>query len=491
VSRDPLTARPRFSCDAEAPGEALPHFWEHTVGSGHAPLSLRADWQSQMIRAHEEAGFRHVRFHGILTGGMDTLVREGARRIYSFFNADRIVDFLLSIGMRPFVELSFMPDALASGRKTVFHYAANVTPPRDRRGWSVLVERLVSHWKKRYGRREVAQWFFEVWNEPNLDAFWTGSRLDYFRFYRQTAVTIKRVDRSFRVGGPATSQDAWIGEFVSWCRQHGAPLDFVTTHHYPTDGFGKPGDDTEIQLARSRRSVLRDRARETRRRAGGAPVYYTEWSSSSGPRDPRHDEPYAAAFAVKTMLEAAGLVEGYSWWTVSDLFAENYLPSRPFQGGFGLLTIHGVPKPVYRAFQILHEAGTERLPVAGSHPTVDAWAVRGRGSLTVILTNFALPRRPIRRETARVRVSTPAAPLSATVRRIDERHANAYRAWKRMGSPEYPDAAEIERLESASRLRPESLPWTPAGGAVDFAIDLPPQSVAAAHLRFPRGGGRP
>ena len=177
---------PNFSCDLAGAASALPHFWEHTVGSGHAPLALRADWQAQMRRAHDELGFRHVRFHGLLSDDMGTLIGEGSTLFYSFFNADRIFDFLLSIGMKPFVELSFMPEILASGDKTVFHYRANVTPPRDYAQWAALIRKLVAHWAERYGLAELRQWLFEVWNEPNLEAFGSGRQDEYFQLYRYT-----------------------------------------------------------------------------------------------------------------------------------------------------------------------------------------------------------------------------------------------------------------------------------------------------------------
>ena len=178
----------RFECDLGAPPSVLPHFWEHTVGSDHAPMALRADWRDQLRRAHDELGFRHVRFHGILSDDVGTLLCEEDERVYSFFNADSIVDFLLSIGVRPFVELSFMPTTLSSGDTTVFKYRGNVTPPKDYREWAALISRLVGHWVDRYGVVEVRRWFFEVWNEPNLKSFWTGSQADYFELYRPTVL---------------------------------------------------------------------------------------------------------------------------------------------------------------------------------------------------------------------------------------------------------------------------------------------------------------
>ena len=196
-------------------------------------MALRSDWQRQLKRAHDELGFRYVRFHGLLSDDMATLRRGGhdeGKLVYSFFNCDQIFDFLLTIGMKPFVELSFMPGALASGRKTVFSYEANVTPPADYKEWSALIERLVSHLVDRYGEREVSQWFFEVWNEPNLKKFWSGSQGEYFKLYRHTVEAIKKVSASLKVGGPATAKSEWIEEFVDFCGRTDVPCDFVSTH---------------------------------------------------------------------------------------------------------------------------------------------------------------------------------------------------------------------------------------------------------------------
>jgi len=475
----------RFAFDCAGVTTPLPHFWEHTVGSDHALMALRADWRAQLARAHRELGFRHVRFHGLLDDDMGTLTCQMQRLLYSFFNADSIVDFLLATGMRPFVELSFMPRTLSSGGTTVFKYEGNVTPPKDLDAWCALIGRLVSHWLDRYGEREVRRWYFEVWNEPNLAAFWTGTQQQYFEFYRRTAVTLKQLDARLRVGGPATAANAWIRAFVDYCRDANAPLDFVSTHHYPTDAFGAPGDDTITQLAKCRRSVLCEQAQAVRAQAGTLPVCYTEWSSSSNPRDALHDEPFAAAFAVKTILEAAGLVDAYSWWTFSDIFEENYFPSVPFHGGFGLLNLHGIAKPVYRAFELLHGIGDRMLPRSGEHATVDAWAIRGERGLTVIVTNFALPRHPVNQESVDIVLHRcPAAPR-ASLRRIDARHANAKAAWQRLREPEYPTAPQLARLAEASRPRAERIRVERARGETTFRVRVPPQGVAAVDLARP------
>src|SRR4029079_17390887 len=129
---------------------------------------------------------------------MGTLIIQNDQLLYSFYNSDQVIDFILSIGMKPFIELSFMPSALASGRQTVFHYRSNVTPPKDYRQWAELIHKLVTHWVQRYSLEEVRTWFFEVWNEPNLRAFWTGTQDDYFNLYRHTVDVIKRIDNSLK-----------------------------------------------------------------------------------------------------------------------------------------------------------------------------------------------------------------------------------------------------------------------------------------------------
>jgi xylan 1,4-beta-xylosidase len=219
-------------------------------------------------------------------------------------------------------------------------------------------------------------------------------------------------------------------------------------------------------------------------KAGPLPVYYTEWSTSSNPRDPLHDDPYAAAFIVKTILEATGLVQGYSYWTFSDIFEENYFPSVPFHGGFGLLNIHGIAKPSYRAFELLHALGDELIQCQGSHPTVDAWLIRGNRSATIVLTNFALPRHPIADESVAFSVHGAQLVANGILRRIDSHHANAKRRWEEMGKPEYLSETMVNELDVVSRLRPAKQTMAFSDGVVNLEVSMPPQSVATVQFTY-------
>jgi Glycosyl hydrolases family 39. len=469
-----------FIIDANAATTYFPHVWEECVGSCHAATALRADWQEQMKKCRKELGFKSVRFHGIFNDDMSVYGMTGNGPCYSFHNVDLIYDFLLDIDMKPFVELSFMPGALASGTQTAFHYRANVTPPSDYNRWADLIEKFAQHLVDRYGIDEVSRWYFEVWNEPESNYFWAGGKEEYFRLYRYTAEALKRVDTRLRVGGPATGAEKWIDDMIAFCEGNGVPLDFISTHHYPTDvgiGFGHP---MEERMAKSKRGVLKEKAMAVRKKAGKYPLFYTEWSNSPGNRDVYHDMPYAAAFAVKTLADNQGLTDIYSYFAFSDIFEEMQTSSLPFHGSFGLLNIYGVPKPVYRAFQILHEAGTERLPVEGGESrTLEALALKkGTEKLDIILHNHNIPLSPIKEETACVTVKGINKFRRAVIRRVDENHCNPRRVWIDMGSPEYPEKEEIRKLLDASELKDEPINCENKEGSIMFTVTVPPHGIA-------------
>ncbi len=431
-----------------------------------------------------------MRFHGLLSDDMGTLVVENDQLVYSFFNTDRIFDFLLSIGVRPVVELSFMPRCLSSGNDIVFHYRGNITPPRDLAAWGELIRRLAAHWVERYGIDEVSSWPFEVWNEPNLKFFWTGSQAAYFDLYDSAARALKSLDARLQVGGPATAENEWVGDFLSHCAATHAPADFVSTHYYPTDAFGKVDSDTVTQLEHAPRDVMRDRALEARAAASDRPLYYTEWSISSNPRDAQHDSSFAAALATRIVMSVDEIVDGYSWWTFSDIFEENYFPSAPFHGGFGLMNLYGIPKPIYRALEMVRALGDQRFVVEGSHATVDVWATRfetkADSRSTMLVVNQAMPRHAIESEDLSLGLAHDKGRrvVSVSIERVDDTHANPAKAWTHMGSPEYLSPGDVAALIRSSLLTREPIAFTSSPGATQIEVTVAPQSVNLLRLEW-------
>lgn len=451
----------------------FPHYWEVCVGSSNAYTALREDYRQQLKRAHEELGFKYVRFHGILDDHMSVLIEKkdysgnSLGKVYNFVNIDNIFDWLLEKGMKPFLELGFMPTAIARGDRTVFHYKGNICPPKDYKEWEELIQFLIEHLIERYGIHEVRSWFFEVWNEPNLFFFFDGDQEEYFKLYESTVRTIKKVDSELRVGGPATSCNSWIKDTIDYCRKHDVPLDFISTHHYPTDDpLWESGMDImeffQSELSDNRvyhRGVLKKMTEQVRAEAGNLPIYFTEWNTSAMTNDNQHDEPYAAAMVAKTLVDNDGLVDGYAFWTFSDIFEESGQLVGAYHGGFGLQTYSGVAKPVYRAFQLFHGLGQKRLGISSDvdDSTVEMLATKTEDGYRLMIYNHNIMGEPIEEEYVSINLDQLNIDGKAIMWRIDDTHANSKALWEHEGAPTYPSRALVQRLHKASELIPETI----------------------------------
>jgi xylan 1,4-beta-xylosidase len=494
-----------FLVRAGEAGTAMPRSWEVAVGCGDAWSLLRADLQEQLRRAVRECGFRYLRCHGILCDQLQVVQRDREGRIvYNWQLVDTAYDALLAVGLRPFVELGFMPAALASGDQAVFFYRANVTPPADYDAWCAFIDALVRHWLARYGEEEVRSWFFEVWNEANLRGFWSSTRDEYFKLYEATARTIKAVDPALRVGGPASTKAEWLPEFLGFCRERGVPVDFASTHVYPDDDdFEKvdPGYRALFNRGGYLEKVVHGATAQVAeaRPAGGAtlPLHWTEWNSSWRWGRPIHDAPNQAAYICKAIHAIYREVDSFAFWTISDIFNEFPYPRATFVGGFGLLTVDGVPKPGYHAYQLLHRLGEHELPAerldggAGDERlgTLDLWATRRGAALQLLLANYTPPglegeQLPDRAVNLRLLGLAPGIALRATEYRVDATHANGLAAWQALGHPDSPTPQEIAALRQVADLQsPGTLTLeVDAGGEALLRSVLPPGSVAFYEL---------
>lgn len=337
------------------------------IGAGRANEGLRADWQQQLAEIKRDTGFRYIRMHGLLTDDMGVYrVDAQGKEHYNFQYIDALYDYLLSIHVKPFVELGFMPAALASGDKTIFWWRGNVTPPRSYEQWGKLIEALTAHFTARYGAAEVASWYFEVWNEPNLDGFWSGSQADYFKLYSYAARAIKGVNARYKVGGPATAGAAWLPEMIAFCAQNQVPLDFVSTHTYGVNqGFLDEFGTTGTVLSKDAQAISGDVQKSRREIQQSAlpklELHYTEWSSSYTPADPTHDSYHQAAYILQKLKQVGSTAQSMSYWVFSDIFEEAGPRIEAFHGGFGLMNTQGIKKPAYFAYQFLNELAATEL----------------------------------------------------------------------------------------------------------------------------------
>jgi xylan 1,4-beta-xylosidase len=333
--------------------------YNECIGAGRANEGLRADWQEQLRLAKKEIGFRYIRFHGLLHDDMRVYIEDSTGTpSYNWQYIDKLFDFLLSIDVKPFVEFGFMPHALASGTKEIFWWKANVTKPKSYPKWDSLITSLVTHWKERYGQREVASWYFEVWNEPDLRGFFDGTQADYFELYAHTTAAVKKVSPEYRVGGPATSATKWIAEFLAHCDSASLPVDFVSTHDYGTtsvlDEFGTKKQRLKSTIDTISLNVKRVRSIIDRSAFKNAELHFTEWNTSPSSRDPIHDSYQNAAYVLNALKQTGNAANSMSYWTFTDIFEEAGPGPTMFHGGFGLLNLQGIPKPTFRAYQFLN-----------------------------------------------------------------------------------------------------------------------------------------
>ncbi|HLK75285.1 MAG TPA: hypothetical protein VKU77_16740 [Streptosporangiaceae bacterium] len=463
--------------------------WEPMIGSEHLSYMLNQDRTGGQVIGpevrealrivHDEIGVQAVRAHAVLCDDLGVYAEPGGRAVHDFSGVDRVYDQLMEIGLRPVVELSFMPRDLASDPgKTVFSYGAIISPPRDWDRWADLVRDLAAHLIDRYGRDEVvSRWAFEVWNEPNLEVFWSGTPQEYFRLYDVSARAVKSVDPDLRVGGPSSAAAGWIGELLGHLEGSDLPLDFLSTHVY---------GNVPLDL----RPVLASFGRP------GAPIWWTEWGTTPTHFHHVGDTIFAAAFLLRGMTSALGRIEALSHWVASDHFEELGRPPELFHGGFGLLSVGNLRKPRYWAMSLLSRLGRSRLPVSvrgdGAGSLVEALAARhDDGRIGVLAWNVTLDQSkiagaPLLDRAVRLRVAVPPG-AAYTVRhyRIDEEHSNVVPAWERMrGGAPWPTPDQWARLRELNTLDELRLPSqvTADGGMLEFGFDLPMPAVSYLEL---------
>lgn len=467
--------------DANAPSHPFPHFWEQMFGSGRAILVLRQSYQQDLRAVEQITDFKYVRFHGILHDEVGLYDEDGqGHPVYNFSYVDQIYDTLLANHVRPFVEISFMPNKLAASKILhPFWYKPNVSPPKDWGLWEGLVSAFVQHLIDRYGIDEVSQWYFEVWNEPNLD-FWAGQPKQdtYWELYDHTALAIKKTNPRLPVGGPATAQAAWVDALIRHCTEKNIPLDFVSSHVYGNDSapdvFG-----TQEKIARDKmvcRAVSKVHNQIVNSSQPKLPLIWSEFNATYSNETAVTDTVFMGPWMADTIRQCDGLVDSMSYWTFSDVFEEQGVVKEPFYGGFGLLAEASIPKPAFAAFKLLHNLGDERLSLDSNEALVTR---KKDGSLVIALWNYAPPETPGASKTITLKFKG-SAPHHAAISRVDPTHGDVHALYAKMGSPANPTQAQIKALRQAAVLQaPESRELRNG----ELTLPLPAYGLAVIELR--------
>jgi len=467
--------------DLSAPSTPFPHFWEQMFGSGRANLSLRDSYRRDLDWVRQITGFRYVRFHAIFQdeNGVYDEDQQG-NPIYNFSYVDQVYDGLLAHGVKPFVEISFMPRKLAASPVLhAFWYKPSPAPPKDYAKWDALIAAFAQHLLNRYGIDELSQWYFEVWNEPNID-FWAGEpkQATYFELYDHTARALKAANARLRVGGPATAQAAWADAFIQHVATSNVPADFVSTHVYANDKaqdvFGTNENIGRDQMVCRAVKKVHDQIKASAR--PNLPLIWSEYNASYMNEPEITDQVFMAPWLADTIRQCDGLVDVMSYWTFSDVFEEQGVVKQPFYGGFGLVAAGGLPKPAFNAFKVLHLLGDRRLSLNSNV----ALATIKAGSPILAAWNLVLPGATGTAKAVTFQFSGLRGSHTARIHRVDAAHGSLLRAYEQMGRPTYPTPSQIETLRKAAELGP---PEQKSLAGNQISIDLPAQSLAVIEIQ--------
>ncbi|WP_371763218.1 beta-xylosidase [Massilia sp.] len=458
--------------DAKAPTVARDHFADLSVGSDYPGTLIRDDSLAQLKIAKDELGFRYIRFHGIFHDVLGTFKVVDGKPVYNWTKIDYLYDKLLGMGIKPFVELGFTPEAMKTSDNSIFYWKGNTSHPKPEL-WAGLVDAFVRHVQQRYGKEEVRTWFFEVWNEPNLDGFWEkADQKAYFDLYDVTAKTIKAIDPTLRVGGPATAGAAWVPEFLAHTQKSGAAVDFIATHTYGVDGgFLDENGQGDQKLSPSPDGIVGD-VRKVRKEIEASylpklPLYFTEWSTSYNPRDLVHDSYISAAYILSKLKATEGIAQGMSYWTYTDLFEEPGPPTAPFEGGFGLMNPQGIRKAAWFAYKYMNELGDQQVQTADKQ----SWVTKDANGVQVLAWDFQTPdmgKKTNRPFFGAVQPTKNATPLTLSLKgmkpgtynvqvyRTGFKANDAYTAYIEMGKPKTLAADQLAKLQALTVDKPET-----------------------------------
>jgi xylan 1,4-beta-xylosidase len=371
-----------------------------------------------------------------------------------------------------------MPRALArSLTPHAFWYHPLPSPPKDYARWEELVYNFAKHLVDRYGVDEVSEWYFEVWNEPNID-FWTGEpkQATYFELYDHAARAIKRAGPRLRVGGPATAQAAWIPEMIAHSVQANVPLDFVSTHVYANDlskdVFGT--DETIDRADMVGRAVQKVESQVKSSTRPDLPIHWSEYNASYKNEIDVTDAAFMGPWLANNIRLCDGLTTTMSYWTFSDVFEEQGVIKTPFYGGYGLIAEGGVPKAAFNAFAMLHRLGDRR-----SQPELANALVTKRpdGTLSIAVWNYAAPGTTGAVRKVHVTVSGWSGTPRYHVEILDRDHGSALAAWQAMASPASPTREQYEQLRHAATVTQK------LDGTSTFMLSAPGLAVVEVRLR--------
>lgn len=504
-------------CDTTQRGTPLRHTFKNLISIGRAVHILLAENQQILRQTQQDIGFKYIIFHGLLDDEMMVYGEDEYGNIdLNFSYVNMVIDFLRSIGLRPFIELSFMPKKLATkAARTKYYRESCISLPKDIGRWNGLVRGLVNHLNSRYGADEVAQWPFSLWNLPDSSEsmFGFGGVQPYFEFYDQTWQTVKACNPNIRFGGPSclteTAEDGtFMSQFMQLCRSRACLPDFYQYHFFPMRVESQNLGDVKLVdrhlVYRPGPNALQDSIAMVRKNmhswAGDIDtLYITEWNSSISHRELLMDTSFQAAYIVKNILENYDSVDGLCYWVLSDSIDEVRLTNELFHGGLGLFTYNGVRKASYYAFKLLARLGNTKLADGNGY-----FITRSRAGLQILLYNYhhfsslyangelfdmtftnrytPFPN-PVRKKFVLPLTGLPTEQYTITETILSQQHGSSFDKWVELGALPLEAPEEVEYLKALSLPGMKKRRLSAENGQLTISCTLEPHEVRLVEIR--------
>lgn len=449
------------------------------VGTGRMGLALQKEYMEQLKSVQEDIGFKHIRGHGLFSDDMaiynEYKDEDGNICVeYNFTYLDLVMDSYMSVKIKPFLELGFMPKKMASSDQTIFYWKGNVTPPREYKLWTDMVVATLKHLMERYGADEVVTWPIEVWNEPNLPGFWKDANMDeYLVLFEETFNAIKNLDSRFRVGGPAicgVEDKKHMKFFMDFIDGKKLPIDFITRHHYTSEVPDPSGHYGYIELRELKESfeTLHDSREiiDSYPDYKGIEMHITEFNTSYIPAAPIHDTNQNAAYVASMLAILGETSESYSYWTFGDIFEEWGVPYTPFHGGFGMMANRGIRKPTYYAFKFFKDL-TGECVLKNDYCVV----CKENGIYKGVVFNSRVKRTGEALD-MKLTIDAEADKYSLIKKVVDEDTCNPLKLWHVMGEPASLNEEQIKLLKDSDKPLTESVIIDSADGKVDVSMNV-------------------
>lgn len=375
------------------------HNWRTLINAGYAKDLLNGAVQAQIRKMQKDIGFRYMRCKGLLDDDMMLYVSKPPGRVdYNFVYVDEVIDFMLSVELKPFVEFSFMPSALVREAVIPFKRPSIISMPANLDDWLSLVTSLIRHFIDRYGIGVVREWMFSPFMSPEFAGYGLFTLEEFGVIYRETSRAIRSVDPQLHIAGPGCNIDSsdYISEFLVACSKDNCMPDTLALRAYHSilpdqedAGLQLMAEDEAFPLAASGDEQFLGHSLHKVKKLlrqigfGNLPVILDEWSNSIWQRDLCNDTSYKSAFLFKNILENYDQFDALGYWTLSDHMEEIVPSADLFHGGFGLFTRGGLPKSSYRALQLLRYTGSSLVAEGDGY-----FITSSKGEIQIFIYNY-------------------------------------------------------------------------------------------------------